>query len=103
MFEFRRYKKKQGKSKKKHPKLIVDDNKDEYGFMSLTSRKQKGKGHNNIKLVKNPQRNNSRNSYLRKKIEYDKKKKFTKVLNEFELSKEDKQFVIDFINKHKRR
>lgn len=42
MFEFRRYKIKQGNKQVKHPKLIVDENNSQYGFMGLTSSKYKG-------------------------------------------------------------
>ena len=78
MFEFRRYKIKQGNKQVKHPKLIVDETDAEYGFLGLTSRKQKGKRHNNFPLFINPKLTRNRShyteeSYLRKKLSMTRK------------------------------
>ena len=56
LFKFRRYKKEEGGKVKraKHPKLIVDEKKDNYGFMGLTESQKRGH-HRNLELKKNPQ------------------------------------------------
>lgn len=103
LYVFRRYKKKQGKKNVRHPKLIVDSIKDEYGFMGLTSNSGKGKGHNNIKLEKNPQKTKKDDSFIRKNIEYDKKKMFSDILDDYNLSNKDKKYIINYVNKHKKK
>ena len=107
LFKFRRYKKRQGKKKVKHPKLIVDDYKDEFGFMGLTSSKYKGRGHKNIELLDNPQSSKGfrkkEKSYLRRKIEYDNKQLFGEIDTDYNLSKRDKKKIIEYVNKHKKR
>lgn len=107
LFKFRKYKKKQGKKKVKHPKLIVDDYDNEYGFMGLTSSKYKGRGHKNIVLNDNPQfidnRRKSEKSYLRRKVEYDKKKNFGNIVNDYSLSEFDKKRLVVYVNKHKKK
>ena len=103
LYKFRKYKKSQGKKKVKHPKLIVDEYKDEYGFMGLTSSYRKGKRHNNIRLSSNPKKGASGESYLRRKIEYDRKEMFEKILDDYSLSDEDKKYIIEYVNKHKKR
>lgn len=109
LFKFRKYKKKQGKKNVKHPKLIVDDYNDEYGYMGLTSSKSKGKKHNNFELIDNPQfdgqgKRLKKKSYLRRKIDYDKKDMFGNVLMNYSLSDIDESRVKTFIkNKKKKR
>ena len=105
-FHFRKYKKKQGKSEERHPKLIVDEDDNKYGFMGLTSNKFKGKGHKNIPLKKNPNNkaiDKSQKSYLRRKIEYDKKKNFGARLKDYQLGSEDIVRVNDYVKKHKKK
>ena len=103
MFEFRRYKNKQGNKQVKHPKLIVDETDNEYGFMGLTSSRYKGRGHKNITLIDNPQfikgKRLSHVSYLRRKIEYDKKENFEEPLSNYSLSKIDKMFIKDYVSR----
>ena len=99
LFNFRRYKKKEGDSKKRHPKLIVDENNVNYGFMGLTEKRKKGKHHNNIPLIKNPKKRDSRPAYLRKKISYDIKENFGVILKDYNLSDKDKIEIIDYIKK----
>lgn len=107
LFIFRRYKKRQGRKKARHPKLIVDESGGEYGFMGLTSSERKGKRHNNIELKKNPQFENGKRlkgkSYLRKKIEYDEKRRFGKALKDYRLSDEDRTFLIGYVKKRKKK
>ena len=99
LFNFRRYKKKEGDSKKRHPKLIVDENKINYGFMGLTEKSKKGKHHNNIPLIKNPKNGDTRPAYLRKKISYDIKENFGDILKDYNLSDKDKKDIITYVNK----
>ena len=103
LYEFRKYKKKQGKKNVKHPKLIVDEDYKEFGFMGLTSSKYKGRGHKNIELLNNPQKGNSNKAYLRRKIEYDKKKRFGEIDSAYSLSDSDKQRLMTYVNKHKKK
>lgn len=104
LFIFRRYKKAEGKqsNKAKHPKLIVDKSDTEFGFMGLTSSPKRGY-HSNIKLEKNPKKSDLRDSYIRKEIRYDKKNKFGQILDRYSLSEKDKKFIMDYVNKHKKR
>ena len=102
LYYFRRYKKFEGDKSVRHPKLIVDEKNDEYGYMGLTSSKKSG-GHYNIPLKINPQKNAKNKSYLRKNIDYDKKNKFGEILNKYNLSEEDKKYIIDYVNRHKKR
>lgn len=99
LLNFRRYKKKEGKSKKRHPKLIVDVNGKSYGYMGLTENKIRGKHHYNIPLSKNPKSNDKRAAYLRKKIDYDIKENFGGVLKDYNLSKKDREYIINYVNK----
>ena len=98
LYVFRRYKKKEGNSKKKHPKLIVDDVGSNYGYMGLTENKTRGKRHYNIPIT-NPRLGDNRPAYLRKQIDYDTKSNFSDVLKNYNLSKKDRKFVEDFVNK----
>lgn len=99
LFNFRRYKKKEGDSKKRHPKLIVDENKTSYGYMGLTESKLRGKHHYNIPLTYNPKIGDKRKAYLRKQIDYDVKRNFGEVLKDYKLSKKDKDFIVNYVNK----
>ena len=101
LFNFRRYNKKQGDSKKRHPKLIVDENSKNYGYMGLTEKSKRGKHHSNIP-IKNPKKGDTRPAYIRKQIEYDKKDNFGDVLKDYHLSDKDRKYLIDFVNKRKK-
>jgi len=102
LYVFRRYKKKQGAKNVRHPKLIVDSIKDKYGHLGLTSSSKTGH-HKNYEMQHNPQKGKTTKSYLRKSLEYDDKELFGEILNDYKLSKEDKEYVIDFVNKHKKK
>lgn len=107
-FHFRRYKKRQGNSKRKHPKLIVYENKNQFGYMGLTHSKSKGSKHKNIKLSYNPEfiSNGERSkepAYLRKKIEYDKKKNFGGREKSYILHPQDRAEIERYLRKHKKR
>lgn len=104
LFRFRRYRKKEGgKLKKaKHPKLIVDENSFQYGFMGLTESSKRGH-HKNMPLFDNPKKGDSRKAYLRDELRYDDKKYFSEVLSNYNLSKKDIQFIKKYLEKHKKK
>lgn len=104
LFKFRRYKKEEGgKVKKaKHPKLIVESNSDEFGFMGLTESSKRGH-HKNIELTKNPQKGKKGKSYLRDEIRYDKKRNFGDVLKDYNLTEEDKQNILKYLERRKKK
>lgn len=104
LFKFRRYKKEEGgKVKKaKHPKLIVDEKKDNYGFMGLTESPKRGH-HKNIELQKNPQSGKANKAYLRDEVRYDNKQNFGKILEGYQLSDEDKRAVLSYLKRRKKK
>lgn len=104
LFKFRRYKKEEGGKKKraKHPKLIVDEKKDNFGFMGLTEAPKRGH-HKNIELSKNPQKHKENKAYLRDEVRYDEKRNFGDILEDYKLSNEDKKAVIDYLEKRKKK
>ena len=104
LFKFRRYKKEEGgKTKRaKHPKLIVEEKKDNFGFMGLTEAPKRGH-HKNIELSKNPQKQKTSKAYLRDEVRYDEKKNFGEVLEDYKLSNEDKKAVIAYLEKRKKK
>lgn len=102
LFEFRRYKKVEGgkNNKARHPKLIVEKKKDELGFMGLTEAEKSGH-HKNIELTKNPKKGDSRPAYVRKEVRYDSRENFSEVLKNYNLTKEDKKTIIEYLEKRK--
>lgn len=104
LFTFRRYKKKEGGDikKAKHPKLIIDETKTDLGFMGLTESPKRGH-HKNIELKQNPQKGKTGKAFIREEVRYDKKRNFSEVLEDYKLSEEDKQEIIKFLNKKKKR
>lgn len=103
-FHFRRYKKTEGgKTKKgKHPKLIIDECGNNYGFIGLTESKKRGH-HNNIELQSNPQKGNKNKAYLRREVRYDDKRNFSEKLSDYNLSKADEAAVIAFLENRKKK
>ncbi len=101
---FRRYKFEEGgkKKKAKHPKLIVERDGGKFGFMGLTESKKRGH-HNNFHLRKNPQRGHSEPAYIREELRYDSTENFSKILSDYNLSKEDKKRVLEFAQKLKQK
>lgn len=104
LFKFYRYKKAEGSKQKsaKHPKLIVEKQETTVGFMGLTESPKRGH-HNNIELTKNPQKGNPRKAYIRKELRYTNSDNFGDILNDYKLSEKDKQKVIEYINKLKKK
>lgn len=103
-YHFRLYKKKEGPNynKKQHPKLIVDENTNEFGFMGFTESKKRGH-HGNIPLERNPKRKDSRPAYLRKELRYDLKTAFDRVLSNYRLTDKDADKVAEYLSKIKRK
>lgn len=104
LFKFRRYKKPEGKigAKAKHPKLIVEEIDNEYSFMGLTKSEKSGH-HKNIALEKNPKKGDKRKAYLRKELRHDKTSNFGDILENYNLSEVDKEKVIEYIKKIKKK
>lgn len=86
----------------KHPKLIVDDINNKYGFMGLTESEKRGH-HKNIPLKKNPQKGKKEKSYLRDELRYDDKKYFGEILSDYNLSDEDIQTVMKYLERKKKK
>ena len=95
-FHFRRYKKIEGGSKKKakHPKLIVDEDYEEFVFMGLTESEYRGH-HKNIPLSKNPQKGRSDPAYIRDELRRDSKTAFGSRLPEYNLSRKDREMIAE--------
>ena len=104
LYCFRRYKKYEGNKTVRHPKLIVDEKSDEYGYMGLTHQPKRGH-HSNIPLYDNPEIfylsgkiiRKKEKSYLRDNIEYDKKNNFDDPLDNFVLSDRDRISVVNYV------
>ena len=104
LFKFRRYKVIEGGASKKarHPKLIVSQEKKQVGFMGLTESKKRGH-HSNIELDVNPENGNSNKAYLRKEIRHDDIGNFSEILENYNLSENDKKKVIAYIESLKKK
>lgn len=103
LFKFRRYKKYEGPSnnKQQHPKLIVEETEDEYGFMGLTESPRHGKTKN--LPIKNPQKGNKRKAHIRKEVRYDNKDNFYEILKNYKLSRKDKKAIIQYLENRKKK
>lgn len=101
---FRRYNFEEGgkRKKAKHPKLIVEKDNDQYGFMGLTESPKRG-NHKNLPLSKNPQKGKSHPAYIRGELRYDSTKHFGEILADYRLSKKDQQRVLDYAAKLKQK
>lgn len=101
---FRRYKFEEGgqKKKAKHPKLIVDKEQNQYGFMGLTESSKRGH-HHNLPLSQNPQKGRTAPAYIRTELRYDSVEHFGEILTDYRLSKEDKRKVLEYAAKLKQK
>ena len=104
LFRFRKYKKIEGGKHKraKHPKLIVEEDNKNFGFMGLTESPKRGK-HKNILLGKNPKKGDKRSAYLRNELRYDSKNKFEEILKDYNLSEKDLIKIIKFLEEYKKK
>ena len=102
-FHFRRYKKEEGGDKKraKHPKLIVDESRNEFVFMGLTESPKRGH-HKNIPLSKNPRKGDQRTAYIRDEVRRDSKSFFGGRLSDYRLSRRDEKMITEHLAKKKK-
>ena len=103
LFKFRKYKKVEGGTHKrsKHPKLIVDETREELGFIGLTESPKRG-NHKNIPLDKNPKKGDKRPAYIGDELRYDKKTKFEEILKDYNLSDKDIDKILKYVKKQKK-
>ncbi|MBQ7906814.1 MAG: hypothetical protein IJ309_02440 [Clostridia bacterium] len=92
--EFRRKNMKDGKG---HPSYIFAQQGNEYIFLGITHSKITN-GVKNIKLEKNPNPKDKRDSYVRPKVEKYNKSSFGKKLKGWHFSDKDKQ-TVEYITK----
>lgn len=102
LFTFQKYRKIEGGKKKraKHPKLIVEENGNIFGYMGLTESARQGH-HDNIPLAKNPKRGDTRPAYIRKELRYDTSDNFYGILEDYNLTTKDKQAILAWLQKKK--
>ena len=103
LFTFRRYKKEEGNKvkKSKHPKLIVDETSNNFGFMGITHERKRG-NHKNFPLTKNPDPLDKEPSFVRLELRYDKKKNFSEPIVNYVLDEKDLVKLIPYLEKLKR-
>ena len=100
LFTFQRYKKKEGGTKKraKHPKLIVEEKGNIFGFMGLTESEKHGH-HRNIPLSKNPKKGDTRKAYIHTDLRYGPSKDFEGPLEDYKLDSRDKLSILEWLKK----
>ena len=104
LFKFLRYKKYEGPTgnRHQHPKLIVEETEDEYGFMGLTESPKHGRAKN--LPIKNPQKGNTRKSHIKKEVRHDVKDNFyDQILRDYKLTKKDKKAIIAYLERRKKK
>lgn len=92
----------------KHPYVIVGANRTKFNAMSLEhnaiKRKSKGKGYkHNLPLIKNPNPNDNKPSYLRKQIISDFKFNFSKAFKNYKISDEDAINIMIYLESKKKK
>ena len=85
------------KKKAKHPFIIVGVNKIKFKAMGITYSKRSGQ--NNLRLINNPNKDDKEPSYLKRQVIEDFKFNFSKAFNNYKLSNEDIDLIIDYLNK----
>ena len=90
------------KKKEKHPQVIVESNKTKFKSMSLTHSKKDGRS-KNMPLKHNPNQNDNRQAYLKKRIIEDFKFRYTKAFQNYHLSNEDIEELIRFLLSKKKK
>ena len=86
----------------KHPQVIVDANRTKFKSMTLTHTKGR-KRHWNIKLSKNPNPNDKKDSSVSKKVLEDFKFNFSKAFNNYNISNEDIDMLIAYLESKKKK
>ncbi len=97
---------KNGKQKE-HPHYILGETQDRFLSLGVTHKdkivSKTGKVHKTHKLHSNPNRSDSKDSFMKTKIDYSEKKNYSKHIYEnFKLSKEDESYVESRIKKFKK-
>ena len=85
-----------------HPSYIVGEDENFYYSFGITHSSKKGRGHKNHLLKRNPEIGKTENSYLRKQLDRDWKKQYSKrPLDGFEMDEEDDEYVTRLLMKRK--
>lgn len=90
-------KRKQGKGGK-HPSLVVGEKDGKIGNFGLTHSSKRGH-HKNLKLSRNPNSNDPKDSYLRDDLRFDDIENLKEILNYRKLPKKDIEAIMKIINK----
>ncbi len=88
------------KKKEKHPQIIVGADRTSFESVGLTHSK-KDRGKNNLQLTDNPDKEDSRPSYVKKRIIRSFKFNFTKAFENYSLTDKDIDELIRFLNSKK--
>ena len=99
-FRFLKYKEGPKNNKRKHPKLILEREDDKYHYMGMTESAKRGR-HANIKLSRNPKRNDTRPAYIRREYLIRPTEDFEGVRNDYKLSYTDKALILSEAQKLK--
>lgn len=87
-------------SRTHHNSLIGGENQKEYAYMTLTHSRLSGHK-KNLELKRNPNRRDSSNAYLVKRIFIDDKKAFSPTILQLRLDQEDEEKVENWFNNNK--
>lgn len=90
------------KKKERHPQVIVGATKTSFDSVGITHSPVSGK-RNNIPLKNNPNKNDKRKAYLKKQIVREFKYRFSKAFKNYNLSNEDIEELIKYINSKKKK
>ena len=90
------------KKKERHPHIIIYANRVLFKALKLTHSSKSGK-RNNIKLKKNPNSLDKRDSYASKRIIEDFKFRFSKAFKNYSLSNEDIEQLKSFLDRKKKK
>lgn len=98
-WEFRENENRKQNGKGSHPALVVGEKNKKFANLGLTHSPNRGH-HKNIKLTKNPNPTDKKESFIRDDLKYDDKKYLRKVLKNYtELSEEDIDKICKIIKK----
>lgn len=90
--------------KGKHPNYIVGETNTDYYSFGITHKALKGKKHKNYLLDSNPNKNDNKNSYMRKQMDSGPKNQYSSyTLDKFKLSNKDEKYVDSLIEKRKQK
>ena len=89
------------KKKENHPKVIINADKTSFGAVDLTHAISDGK-RSNLPLKNNPNPNDKRKAYVKKRIIRDFKFRFSKAFKNYQLSNDDIDELIKYFSKKKK-